>query len=103
MILIDAITSGDTTYPERALTPTERATVIGMWFFNDTYRYFQVGDEAELAARQEAQRLIDLDIASDSQQTVALIVTLMTQDPENYMENYIESEHPGEEIFPPAE
>lgn len=101
MILIDAIVTDGNMAPLRELTPEERSTVIGMWFFNNTYRYYQEEDRAELQAREEAQRLIDADILSAQLRasSLSLITQLMQQDPENYMENYIGTRYPDQDIF----
>ena len=67
MIVINGITDIFGTYPERLLTPEENLTVIGMWYFNDAYRYFQVEDAAELKAREDALALLTQDIARNNQ------------------------------------
>jgi hypothetical protein len=104
MIVIPSIlnSAGDFE-PERSLTDMERPTVISLWFFNGAYRYFQIGEESDVAAREDALRLVLNDTRSLNNtqwdENIALIQQLQQLHGDNYLEQYIAIQHPGQEIF----
>jgi hypothetical protein len=104
MIIIPSIlTAAGDIEPERPLTPEERSTVIALWYFNNAYRYFQVGEEAEVAAREEALRLVLNDTRSTGNaqwdENIALLAQLQAQYGDEYLEQYIALQHPNADIF----
>jgi len=103
MITVESVVNNGKNEPERLLTPEEKSTVIAMWYFNGAYRYYQIGEEAEVAAREEALRLVLSDTRSlgnaQWDENIALLAQLQAQYGDEYLEQYIALQHPDSNIF----
>lgn len=104
MIVIPSIlTAAGDIEPERALTNEESITVISLWYFNGAYRYYQIGEEADVTAREEALRLVLSDTRStgNSQwdENLALLAQMQAEHGDDYLEQYIALQHPTADIF----
>jgi hypothetical protein len=104
MIEINAITNAQGKLePETALTPEQQSQVISVWFFAGSYKYYVVGEEDQVAAREAALQLLYNDVRQTGnpnwQTNLNEIVAAQQTFGDTYLEEYVAENHPTQNPF----
>jgi hypothetical protein len=103
MIVIPGIEVNGKIEPQRQLTAQEKSQIIAVWFYNNEYTYYVIGEEQYARDKEIAVfEYMANDLRSGNPLRLSnqqLILSLQDQYPDNFIEVYMDTVHPQVDIF----